>query len=315
MKKQERLSRLEHAVGTFFFHFFLGFLRILPWCIFRPLAKLAVTVLYLVSPKMGRYALEGLDIAFGDVIPRREKKILARRSFFALAEGLAWFMYTIEHPRIVESYFTMEGREHLDQALAKGKGAVIAVGHVGPFVWMMQHFLQKGYKVNVVMRPPRSAALRAALLKKSLDRGGLITIYSVPIRTCVVECFQALKRGEIVFLPIDQNYGSAGRVFVDFFSRKAATAPGVIGYSLKTGAEVLMAVSVPEKDGRFRTIIEPFAIEPQAEERQTLIHNTARLTARLEYFIRQHPDQWSWMHRRWKAIPKEGEVTGGSHVD
>ncbi|MBF0123236.1 MAG: lysophospholipid acyltransferase family protein [Candidatus Omnitrophica bacterium] len=308
MAEQAISSWARYPVAAFFFSLFLGILRFLPWCVFRPCGCGAIRFFYILSPKLRRNSMESLDIAFGSGMVIREKRRLAARSFFHLAEGIAWFIYAIEHPRLTEKFFVWEGKELLDQVLMRGKGAVIAIAHLGPFVWMLQHFANHGYKTNIVMRPPRSSFLKVRFLEACAQLR-MNFIYSVPLRACVVDSFAALARGELVFMPIDQNYGGNGRVFVDFFGRKAATAPGVVGYGLKTGAPVMMAYCLPLGDGRFKIKIDPeLAMVGEQDEKAALVRNTAILTSRLETLIRQYPDQWSWMHRRWKAVPREGEV-------
>ncbi len=308
MVQQAISSRARHPVAAFFFSLLLGFLRLLPWCVFRLLACGVIQILYTFSPKLRHNSIESLDIAFGPGMPIKEKRRLAARSFMHLAEGIASFIYAIGHPEWTEKFFVWEGKEHLDQALTRGKGAVIAIAHFGSFVWMLQHFANHGYKTNIVMRPPRSSFLKVRFLE-ACEFLRMNFIYSVPLRACVVDSFAALQRGELVFMPIDQNYGGNGRVFVDFFGRKAATAPGVVGYGLKTGAPVMMVFCLPLADGRFKIKIEPeLALAGDLDERSALIRNMALLTSRLEGLIRQYPDQWSWMHRRWKAVPREGEI-------
>lgn len=299
-------SRPSLFKGAFFC--FLLLVRVLPWAAFRALTRGVVWVLYFISSRLRRNAQESLDIAFGAALPGKEKSRVARQSFFNLAEGIAGFIYAVEHPEVTEKKFVWEGKEHLDQALARGKGAVVVISHFGPFVWMLQHFANTGYRLNVVMRPPRSAFLKVKFLE-SQKRVNMAPIYSTPVKSCVLASFETLKRGEIVVFPIDQNYGGQGRVFVDFFGRKAATAPGAVGFSLKTKAPLFMAYCLPMPDGRFKIIIPPeIPLEGEVDDRAALIRYTALITSRFEGLIREHPEQWTWMHRRWKAVPREGEI-------
>ncbi len=300
-------SRARYPVAAFFFSLFLGFVRICPWGVFRLFVFGVVRVLYLCSPRLRRNALESLGIAFGEGMDIQEKKRLSALSFRNLAEGIAWFIYSMDHPEITAGSFFWQNRELLDQALASGKGAVIAVAHFGPFVWMMRHFADEGYPANIVMRPPRSPFLKLRFLE-DYKKLRMNFIYSVPIRSCVADSFAALRRGELVFMPIDQNYGGLGRVFVDFFGRKAATAPGVVGYGQRTGAPVFFVFCLPKEGGRFRIVIEPVPESLETGETRALEQRTAFLTSRLERLIRQYPGQWSWMHRRWKTVPRPGEL-------
>jgi KDO2-lipid IV(A) lauroyltransferase len=263
---------------------------------------------YLISWRLRRNAMESLTIAYGDKLSLDEKKRIARLSFLNLANGLGEYAYAFVHPDICDLCFTLTGREHLDNALKAGKGAVIAIAHIGPFAAMLLHFIRLGFKSNVVMRPPRNPGIREKI-SQARERVGLNVIYTSPLKSCVVECYRALERNELLAMPIDQNYGGAGRVFVDFFGRLAATAPGVIVYAVKLGSPVLFTYALPAEKGQFHIVIEPpMTIVPKATDRETLVYNTGVLTKRLEQLIREHPEHWSWMHRRWKAVPRRGEI-------
>ncbi len=157
------------------------------------------------------------------------------------------------------------------------------------------------------MRPPRSEALRKDLISRR-DTFAPQPIYSTPIRECVVACSQVLRRNEVLVMPVDQNYGGPGRVFVDFFGRKAATAAGPAAYAAKTGAALLTAFARPNGRGRWKITVAPVAIDRTVPEQEAILKATQEITARVEAEARANPGEWSWMHRRWKAVPREGEV-------
>ena len=309
MKKESAVNGLSRAIVFCSLTVFFFVVRLLPYGVYRVIAKGCVRLYYRTSGKLRRNAMESLTIAFGDRLSWEEKERISERSFFNLAEGIAGYLYGNVHSEHTRRTFIWEGREHLENALKAGKGAVIPVAHFGPFVWMMRAFIVEGYPTHVVMRPPRSLAVKDVFLKMA-GGFGLDLICSVPLRACVTACFKVLERNELLFMPVDQNYGAAGRVFVDFFGRKAATAPGPIVYALKTDAPVLPAFVLPEQDGRFRIVIDPpMPIVSRGTERETVVHNTGVMTARVEQYVGQYPEQWSWMHRRWKAVPREGELS------
>lgn len=298
---------MRQVFSNFIFNVLLFKLWILPHSILRGFAFIFARLIYWISKKFHKNALESLTIAFADTISPVEKEHIARRSFDALVFGIADFIHVMQHHRSADKFFTFEGRENLDQALAKGKGVVVSIGHFGPFVAMLARFISAGYKVNVVMRRPRGGFFYKQVLRVR-ELVGLGCIYSVPVRTCLVNCSEALKRGEIVFMPIDQNYGDTGRVFVDFFGRLAATAPGPVLHGLKYGVPVLSAYAVPDGKQHWKIFISPEKVlEKKASERESLVQATQMLTSELEVMIRRFPDQWSWMHRRWKTVPKDGE--------
>jgi KDO2-lipid IV(A) lauroyltransferase len=308
MKERSPLFHFEKTLGSFIFEFFMALMRFMPFWLYRFLVKVGMLVFYAFSGRLRRNALESLTIAFGDKLSPEEKKKISRRCFQNLARGLGEYAYAFEHPDICDKCFSLVGKEHLDRAMREGKGAVIAIAHIGTFAAMLLHFVRNGFKTNVVMRPPRNPGFREKI-GNGRERVGLNVIFTSPLKSCIVECYRALERNELLAMPIDQNYGGAGRVFVDFFGRLAGTAPGVISYAVKVGSPVLFAYVLPEKKGHFRIVVEPpMDIVRKPTDRETLVYNTGVLTSRLERLIRGNIEQWSWMHKRWKAVPREGEI-------
>lgn len=282
-------------------------IRFLPYRLYHALAWVGAWAIYGLSPRLRRNAIESLTIAFGETISLRAKEAVARASFLNLTLGIADLVFYIARPGRAADVFTLEGGEHLAEARRKGAGAVVAIAHLGPFAAMLFKFLYEGYKVWVVMRPPRSKALREDLVDRR-DTFAPQPVYSTPVRECVVACFQVLRRNEVLAMPVDQNYGGPGRVFVEFFGRKAATAAGPAAYAAKTGAALLTAFARPDGQGRWKITLAPVAIDRTIPENDAVRQATQEITARVEAEARANPGQWSWMHRRWKAVPREGEA-------
>ena len=122
-------------------HFLFDLIRVIirftPYRLFRSFAWLVTLVLYVVSTRLRRYAVESLTTAFGETISLQEKKRIARQSFFNLTLGLADLFFYIARPGRAADVFDLEGGEYLKQAQAAGKGAVVAVAHFGPFVALL----------------------------------------------------------------------------------------------------------------------------------------------------------------------------------
>jgi len=294
---------------SFFFHVFLGVVRITPSMIYFPVVKVLLRLFYVFSPGAKRNALESLTIAFGAALGLAEKCRLARVSFLNLAEGLAGFIYTFGRPEFAKRYFEFDVDDLVKfKALtANGRGAVIGVAHFGPFVWMMYRFIAEGYRVSVVAKPPRGAFLRAKF-SDAFRYIGVRVILSSPLRQSVAESLRAINAGELLFMPVDQNYGAAGRLFVPFFGKPAATAPGPVIYAQKTGVPFFMAFALPAGGGKFRIKFEgPLKYSQTGDERADLTANTGMFTKIVEDYARQYPEQWSWLHRRWKCVPRDNE--------
>ena len=122
-----------------------------------------------------------------------------------------------------------------------------------------------------------------------------------------MKSLRVLRRNGLLFIPIDQNFGGEGGVFVDFFGRKAATAPGPAVFSSRTGAPILPMFIVREGDDNHKIIIEkPVVLENVGDDKESVRHNMSKVTAIVEKYIRKYPHEWAWMHRRWKTEEGEG---------
>lgn len=258
------------------------------------------------SRKLQRNALESLTIAYGDSLSTAEKKRIALSSYFSLSWGLVDLLYYIARPQAAKGRFDVEGMEHLARARAAGRGTVMVVAHVGPFAAMLSKFIVEGFPLSVVMRPLRSKAWARELVSHP-EMAVPQPIYSAPLRECVVACSRVLKDNGLLVMPIDQNYGGPGRVFVDFFGRRAGTASGPAGYAVKTGATLVTAFAQPLPGGRWKIVVEPVTWDASLDERTVIRQLTQEMTSRVEAQARVYPGEWSWMHRRWKAVPKDNE--------
>ena len=173
---------------------------------------------------------------------------------------------------------------------------------------MLLRFAREGYKTNAIIRPTRDQEIEKRFLSQR-TRLGLNTIYSVPRKECVDTSLKALRNNELVFIPLDQNFGSGAGVFVDFFGQKAATATGPVVFAMRTKAPLLPMFIIRQKDDTHKIIIEPpLYLEEKADDKETILVNTARITKVIERYIREYPQEWGWMHRRWKSQPKPDQL-------
>ncbi len=250
-------------------------------------------------------ATETLDLAFGDEKSKDEKGLIIKQCFANFGRGLVEMMYYCFHPEKVKQVFAIEGKEHLDQALQQGKGVIAITAHFGNFPLMQLAMAQYGYKVNVVIRRPRDEKI-AQFAYNMMHKSAVIPIYATPPRACVQQILQALRKNEIVFMLIDQNFGSEGGIFVDFFGRKSATATGPVVIADRTQAPIIPIFNISEAGDQHRIFIEPcFELERRPNQQDMLQVNISRLTQVIERYIRRYPSEWGWMHRRWKSQPVE----------
>ncbi|OIO36886.1 MAG: hypothetical protein AUJ74_00640 [Candidatus Omnitrophica bacterium CG1_02_44_16] len=257
-------------------------------------------------------AIESLTKAFGKEKSSEEVERIARECFNAMAGTAVEFFMFMRYPKRIKSFVEIQGLEHLDRALAKGKGVVAISAHFGSFPLLLSRLALEGYKVHTILRHMRDAKLDK-LFEEKRDCMRVGSIYTQPRAECVSKSLKALRDNEIIFVQLDQNFGTGG-VFVDFFGTKAATATGPIVFSMRTGAPLVPMFIYRVKGARHKIVIEPgldVAEEGSREER--MLDAVTKLTMLIEAYIRKYPHEWGWIHKRWKARPKEEIKTEVSH--
>lgn len=205
----------------------------------------------------------------------------------------------------------MEGTDRILEARRRGKGVLFITAHFGPWEVLALIFgLQAGW-AHVVARPLDNPRLDE-LLTRLRERGGNRVIRK---RDAVQAILQALRRGEMVGILIDQHISEREGVVVPFFGQPASTASAPALIAMRSGAAVFPAGILREGRGRYRVrIAEEVAVRRSGDLRADLVENTARFTAAIEALIRERPDHWFWLHRRWKTslpidprlMPREG---------
>ncbi len=244
-----------------------------------------------------------LSIAFPDFSPRRIGR-LARQVFVHLGKNAVDMMRMgsstkEELDRIVSS----EGLKHLDRAQKEGKGVLLLSGHIGNWELLGVYLTMKGYPISAVGKSLNNPKLDR-LLVSHRERFGLRNIAR---GKATREILRALHRGKCVALLIDQDTNVEG-AFVDFFGRPAFTPTGPVSLSLKFGAPIVPIAIHREQDDTYHLIVRPqIELTRTGDEAEDKRINTAHCSKILEDFIREHPAQWVWMHRRWKTKAMSNE--------
>lgn len=285
---------------------FKSFLMKTPYTLWKAISWVGVKVVYWGVKSFRDHAMESLTTAFSTTFSYQEKARIAQQSFESLFLGIADFLYMSVHHDFGKKHFSIKGIEHLNEALKKEKGVIIATAHFGPFVAMMMRLIIEGYKINALMKPLRG--FFAKQMHRSQELIGFGAICDRPVKQCLQTCLEVLKRNEIIFMTIDQNYGAKGRVFVDFFEKKAGTAPGAVLFATKYDVPLLSAYVIPDGKKHWNIVIHPEKeVEKKETEQETIAEGLRVLTYELEDLVRLYPAQWSWMHRRWKAKETKGK--------
>lgn len=303
-KINKSLSRLAGWLGLIFSSLIIKFIPE-RWVMrsARNFARLG----FAIAGKQRKIAMESLAIAFGKDKSEKELEQIAKDCFiFIVKSGLELIVF-MDKPGLIKERVEIIGKDNLDSALSKGKGVILVSAHFGNFPLMLARIQLEGYNTSGIMRPMHDARVEKFFIKKR-DKLGIKTIYSQPRRFCVEETLRTLRKNELIFIPIDQNFGTGG-VFVDFFGKKAATATGPVVLALRTKAAIIPAFIVRQKDDTHKIIFEkPLVLDEGKTPEETIVINIQKLTSIIEAYIRKYPAEWGWIHRRWKSRPN---VEGG----
>ena len=275
----------------------------LPYPLVRVVTGILIGIGFCFTIRLKQITRESLRIAFGHAKTKNEIESIMRRCFDNFGKGMVELMYFMAHPFLIKEKVTIDGKEHLDRALERGKGVILVSAHFGNFPLMLLRLAQEGYTMNAIIRPARDQEIEKYFFKQR-SQLGLNTLYSQPRKACVDNTIRALRNHELVFIPLDQNFGSGAGVFVEFFGQQAATATGPVIFAQRTGAPILPVFIIREKADQHRIIIEPeLTLEERANDDEMVHVNVAKITKLIESYIRRYPHEWGWMHRRWKSQP------------
>ncbi|MBS1153537.1 MAG: lipid biosynthesis lauroyl acyltransferase, partial [Myxococcaceae bacterium] len=241
-------------------------------------------------------ALESLRRAFPHQSDA-ERTALARACFRHLGRSLFELVCVAQLDRQVEQWvrWSPQDRAVLDAALARKKGVVFVSGHLGSWELLARRVALAGYPCQTIAKEttdPRTTAL----IEKFRESAKLRSIWRG--RSGAAKAMlRALKAGQILGLLIDQDT-DVQSVWVPFFGHAAKTPRAAADLALRTGAAVVMGFCRREADGRYRLSMKELptlGLQPEAL--------TARMTEQIEAAVRAAPEQWVWMHRRWKSAP------------
>ena len=255
------------------------------------LARVYVRVLDIALPRLRRTALKNLEMAG---FAGRER--ITTGVFDSVARLVVAFA---RFPQItrgnVQEWIQYEGLENFERARGRGKGVLVATAHLGN--WELSAFCHAylAAPMHIVVRPIDNAKIDALVERRRALSGN----YVIAKKDAARGILRALKAGDAAGILIDQNTTPEQGVFVDFFGVKACAGSAFVKLAHHSGAAVVPGYALwSEKAGRY-----VLHFEPEVEMTGDVQADTQRVHARLEAAIRKHPDQWLWIHRRWKTRP------------
>jgi len=254
-----------------------------------------------------RTALENIERAFGAGMTRLERERLAARVFRNLGvmffefNRMAWL-----DRRGIEKSVEFKGLERIEKALRRGKGVMLLTAHYGNWELLHASLGHMGYSLELVVRKLDSPTFEE-FVSWVRARSGINIVYKVKAMLPLV---RRLNANAVAMILADQNTTRGEGYFVDFFGTPACTNKGPALLAQKTAAAVLPVFIV--RDGTRHTVEvhEELEFVSTGDRDADARANTAVYTKAVEMAIRAHPEQWFWVHRRWKTRPPSEYVHG-----
>jgi KDO2-lipid IV(A) lauroyltransferase len=234
--------------------------------------------------------------------------LTARAVYAYLGELLLDLLWTSRHSREeILSRVEVVGGEHVREAIAAGRGVLYVTGHFGNWeLNAVAHAWLFG-PVSVVARALDNPALDRRLCA-ARSRSGNQVIYK---ERALSRVMKALRDGQGVAILVDQNVQEADGIFVDFFGRPAASTTVAAALALKTGCAVIPGCAIPLGGGRYRLRYDPpLRFNPTGDRDADIAALTQQIASHLEGWIRERPERWLWLHRRWKTQPAAAPGSG-----
>ncbi len=264
-----------------------------------PAASVLGTLWYLLDAKHRRTAVDNIQLALQ--LPRREARRLARRNFIHLTRVFLEFLWMPRMSRATyRDFVDPKGTDHLLKSFRKGRGILLLTGHFGNWEWMAYSapfFLPS--RLNMVARPIRPEALDRWVTARREGSGNHV----ISKRNALLHTMKALKRNEMVGFLLDHNASKKTGLWTPFFGGYVLTHKTLAHLACKTGAPVHPVFNWRMEDGRYRIEIGPEIPVPETGDLQDRISElTARFNRIIETQIRRFPEQWYWIHRRFRRF-------------
>jgi KDO2-lipid IV(A) lauroyltransferase len=254
-----------------------------------------------LTPRLASVGDLNLRLAFPAKSAAERQQILRR-----LYRNLGWLLaefcqmprYT---PETTRSFIRYDGLEHYLAARAEGRGVLILTGHLG--AWELSSFYHSlmGYPMSIVIRRLDNPLVDSLVNHIRCLHGNQVLHKDDFARGLLA----SMRRGETVGILMDTNMTPPQGSFVDFFGQSACTGTGLARIAMKTGARVLPGFLLWEEATKQYVLRfgAPLSVATGGDVEADAIANTALFTKVIEDYVRQYPDQWLWVHRRWKTRP------------
>ncbi len=283
----------------------LGFLGAVPRSIGYRLGDAIASVAYVIARRQRKVGMHNLRMAMPELSEAEQVRIV-----WEVFRNLGRLLIEFSHfPKLrrdtIPALVEYDGLEHYLEARRRGKGVLCLTGHIG--AWELCSFAHSvyGYPMKFLTRPIDNPLVDRLITHYRTCAGNEVIDRRDAARTIL----KALRSNEAVGFLIDQNTTRSEGVFADFFGVPAATTPGMATLALRTEAAVIPCYIRwdAERQRHIAHVDPPLVLIDTGDREADIVANTTMFNKILEDFVREFPEQWLWIHRRWKTRP-EGEA-------
>jgi KDO2-lipid IV(A) lauroyltransferase len=314
MSRAEKFRLHEVKPVQFILYLMLRFvvmvIGMFPYRMAPAISKLLGPAIRLVDRKHVRIAMKNLEKSRG-VCPPDEIPDFIGRVYEHVALGVIEMMML---PRLLEcrqvsNYVKQVHFESFDRCLKEGKGCIAVIGHLGNWELAGVASMLKGYPFHSLMRPISNLWIDRYLKGFRTSTGQQM----IPRDRALGEMIRVLQRNKILIVQVDQDARQSG-VYVNFFGRPASTHRAPATLALKYNAPIVMANIYREGAMNYVVLEDPIYPDAFRDRPDPVKALTQAYSDRFEEFVRQHPDQWFWMHDRWKTAERVARTTSEALV-
>jgi len=253
-------------------------------------------------------ALDNLRAAFKEEKTEAELEAIALGVYQNLGRSAVEVMrLSHQTPAEIMAMTEIEGLEHYQAAKAENKGVILLGAHFGNWEWIPTALGIAGAPMHIIVRPIDNPFIDR-MIHALRERHGNTVLNK---RTDTPEVIRLLRKGEAIGFLLDQNVGREKAIFVDYFGRPAGTNKALATIALRTGAPVVPMFVIRQKYGHKIVIEKPMDLPRSGVLKDDLVEITRLFTNKIESYVRQYPEQWLWLHRRWKTRPPEEDGVDG----
>jgi len=274
----------------------------MPRRVARTFAAFLTSVLFFLLSRLQKTAEFNLRLAFPDWTEAQRKNTAQK-----MVRNLGWMAAEFAHfPHLtrenIDKVVILEGHGNFLEGQRRGKGVLYLTGHIG--AWELSSFAHAlyGYALHYMARPLDNKRVDELVNQYRCSSGNRPIFKNESARVML----KILKDSGTIGILADQNTMPEEGVFVDFFGKSACTTTGIARVALHTGAAVVPGYAYwDDAAQKYRLRFEPpVELMRTGDSERDVLENTQRFATVIEEIIRRHPDQWVWLHKRWKTRPK-----------